>query len=38
MSATARGKADSEARAGASMSDCTNHFVGEGAALDNADT
>jgi hypothetical protein len=26
-----------EARAAASMLDCTNHFVGEGAALDNAD-
>jgi hypothetical protein len=38
MSAAARRKAAWEARAAASMSGCNNHFVGEGASLNNADT
>jgi hypothetical protein len=37
MSAAARCKATWEARAVASTSSCTNHFAGEGAALDNID-
>jgi hypothetical protein len=36
MSAASRRKASREARAAASMSGCTNHFTGEGAALNNA--
>jgi hypothetical protein len=36
MSAAARRKAAWEAREAVSTSSCTNHFTGEGAALDNA--